>query len=232
MLPPFPPNHPSVSLSFFSSHYFFLLFHSLPTGCGARSASLWVHRNLFWQLSRDGNLHGSNMLHVTIADQKPSFGTLRRMSDAVVGRGNAWWQEWTSLPMPELLTWASCRKDWKKISTEWAFMPPPSPTPQDPIGQGTEVNGTLRTLAEWTLIFMQGERKFVQSETEEDSKQKKKNLTINIFARCCWNGSSHKDHQTESFHFAAATQCRSVIYKLIHWCIELSQPRGIISGLN
>ena len=89
MLPPLPPNHPSVSLSFFSSYYFFLLFHSLPTGCGARSASLWVHRNLFWQLSRDGNLHGSNMLHVTIADQKPSFGTLRRMSDAVVGRGNA-----------------------------------------------------------------------------------------------------------------------------------------------
>ena len=27
------------------------------TGCGARSTPLWVHGNLFWQLSRDGNLH-------------------------------------------------------------------------------------------------------------------------------------------------------------------------------
>ena len=27
-------------------------------GCGARSTSLWVHRNLFWQLSRDRNLRG------------------------------------------------------------------------------------------------------------------------------------------------------------------------------
>ena len=33
------------------------------TGCGAGSTSLWVHRNLFWQLSRDGNLHGSGMSH-------------------------------------------------------------------------------------------------------------------------------------------------------------------------
>ena len=56
--------------------------------------------------------------------------------------------------------------------------PPPTPTPPDPIGLGTEVNGTLRTLAEWTLIFIQGEKKFVKSETEEDTKQKKKNLTI------------------------------------------------------
>ena len=29
------------------------------TGCRARSTSFWVHRNLFWQLSRDRNLQGS-----------------------------------------------------------------------------------------------------------------------------------------------------------------------------
>ena len=28
------------------------------TGCRARSTFLWVHRNLIWQLSRDGNLNG------------------------------------------------------------------------------------------------------------------------------------------------------------------------------
>ena len=43
------------------------------TGCGALSTSLWVHMNLFWQLSRDGNLHGSGMSHATTASPKPSF---------------------------------------------------------------------------------------------------------------------------------------------------------------
>ena len=36
-------------------------------------------------------------------------------------------QEWTSLLMPELLTMASCRKDWKRISAESFLMPPPPP---------------------------------------------------------------------------------------------------------
>ena len=36
-------------------------------------------------------------------------------------------KEWTSLPMPELLTRASCRKDWRGISAELSLMPPPSP---------------------------------------------------------------------------------------------------------
>ena len=27
-------------------------------------------------------------------------------------------KEWTSLPMPELITRASCRKDWKRVSAE------------------------------------------------------------------------------------------------------------------
>ena len=33
------------------------------TGCRARSTSLWVHRNIFWQLSRDGSLNGSGTSH-------------------------------------------------------------------------------------------------------------------------------------------------------------------------
>ena len=58
-------------------------------------------------------------------------------------RGRQWkcWmdniKEWTSLYMPELLTTASCRKDWKRISAESLLM---SPHPKDPIGQGTELN--------------------------------------------------------------------------------------------
>ena len=46
-------------------------------------------------------------------------------------------KEWTSLPMLELLTRASCRKDWKSSSAESSLMSPPPP--DDPIGQGTEL---------------------------------------------------------------------------------------------
>ena len=37
-------------------------------------------------------------------------------------------KEWTSLPMPELLTRASCRKDWKRISAESSLMSPRRPS--------------------------------------------------------------------------------------------------------
>ena len=33
-------------------------------------------------------------------------------------------EEWTSLPMPELLTRVFCRKDWKRISLKLSLMPP------------------------------------------------------------------------------------------------------------
>ena len=36
-------------------------------------------------------------------------------------------KEWTSLPMPELLTTVSCRKDWKRISAESSLMSPRRP---------------------------------------------------------------------------------------------------------
>ena len=60
-------------------------------------------------------------------------------------------KEWTSLPMLELLTRASCRTDWnwKRNSAESALCSPPprvcvlqSPTltPDNPIGQGTDLN--------------------------------------------------------------------------------------------
>ena len=41
------------------------------TGCRARSTSLWINRNLSWQLSRDGNLHGPGMSHTTTTSPKP-----------------------------------------------------------------------------------------------------------------------------------------------------------------
>ena len=59
------------------------------TGCEARSASLWFHRNLFWQLSRNGNLLGSGMSHATTASPKPFFRAPCMVGDAMVGRVNA-----------------------------------------------------------------------------------------------------------------------------------------------
>ena len=44
-------------------------------------------------------------------------------------------KEWTWLPMPELLTRASCRNDWKRISAESSLM-------SRLIGQGNELNWT------------------------------------------------------------------------------------------
>ena len=50
-------------------------------------------------------------------------------------------KEWTSLPVADLLTRASCRKDWKRISVGSSLKPPPpSPLLDDPIGQGTELH--------------------------------------------------------------------------------------------
>ena len=40
-------------------------------GAGQDQLLLWGHRNLFWQLSRDGNLRGSGMSHASTASPKP-----------------------------------------------------------------------------------------------------------------------------------------------------------------
>ena len=67
----------------------------------------------------------------TAASPQPFFRVPWRMGDAVVGRGNAGLttlKEWTSLPMPELLTRVSCRKDWKRISAESSLKSPRRPS--------------------------------------------------------------------------------------------------------
>ena len=86
-------------------------------------------------ISADINMNGQKLeevwlVHVTCHDSLSKTilqGTLecgRRH-----GRQRKWWmnyiKEWTSLPMPELLTGASYRKDWERISAESPFMSPP-----------------------------------------------------------------------------------------------------------
>ena len=55
----------------------------------SKVSSWLVHMNLFWQLSRDENLHSSGMSHATTASPKPSIRAPWRAGDAVVGRRNA-----------------------------------------------------------------------------------------------------------------------------------------------
>ena len=73
------------------------------TECEVKSTSLWVHRNLFWQLSRDGNFHGSGMSHAMTASQNHSSGHLG-------GRGTLW-------PAEEMLDGQSQRVDVSAYST-------------------------------------------------------------------------------------------------------------------
>ena len=90
------------------------------TGCGARSTSLKVHKNLLWQLSRDGNLHGLGMSHQDSLSKTFLQGTLK--DGWCHGQLRKCWmnniKKWTSLPVQEMLTWASSRKDSKRISDE------------------------------------------------------------------------------------------------------------------
>ena len=98
------------------------------TGCRAGLTPLWVHRNLFWQLSRDGNLHGSGMSHAMTASPKLFFRASWRVGDDIHGQQRKClmddFKEWTFLPMPELLTRASCWKDWRRVSAELSLMFP------------------------------------------------------------------------------------------------------------
>ena len=64
-------------------------------------------------------------------------------------------KEWTSLPMPELLTMASCQKDWKSISANLSFM---SSTPNDLISQWIELNWI------WICLYKYFDSPFISSE--------------------------------------------------------------------
>ena len=69
-------------------------------------------------------------VNATTASTKPSFRAPWKVGDAVVGRRNAGWtniKAFTSLPMPELLTRASCRKHWKRIPAESSLVLPRRP---------------------------------------------------------------------------------------------------------
>ena len=112
------------------------------TGCGTRLTSLWVYRNLFWQLSRDENSQGSGMPYATTASPKSSFKSARRMGDAVVDRGNA---GWTTSKNGHPCPCQSCSQGPPaEKNGRGSLLNRPSCPPDESIGQGTEVNWTVK----------------------------------------------------------------------------------------
>ena len=86
------------------------------------------------KLARSGHVTRHDSLSKTIPQGTLEDGRRR-------GQKRKCWmddiKEWTSLPMPNLLTRAFCRKDWKRSLLNRTSCPP-----DDPIGQGTELNWT------------------------------------------------------------------------------------------
>ena len=116
------------------------------TGCGARSTSSWVHRILFWQLSSGRNLHGSGMS----PSPKSSFRVLWRVGDAVVGRRNA---GGTTSKSGHSCQCQNCsQRSTAEKTGMWSLLYRPSCPPDDPVGQGAELNWTELNWIYWTLF--------------------------------------------------------------------------------
>ena len=116
-------------------------------GCGTRSTPFWVHRNLFWQLSRDGNLHGLGMLHARTTSPKPSFRAPLRVGNTVVGKGYAGWTTSKSgcpCSCQSSSQWPPAEKTGTGSLLNCPSCPRPLPSPKhlhdNPINQGTELN--------------------------------------------------------------------------------------------
>ena len=78
--------------------------------------------------TRDGSMHGSGTSRATTASPKPFFRASWRVGQRRGWQRKCWMDnitEWTSLPVPELLTKASCKKkDWRMISAEPSLVSP------------------------------------------------------------------------------------------------------------
>ena len=131
-------------LAFVTVHQVFSVFSFvLDTSAEAllvalQSCRMWVHRNLFWQLSRDGSLHGSGMSHAMTASPKPFFRAPRRVGNTVIGRGNA---GWTTSKSEHPCNCQNCSQGRSAEKTgRGSVLNHLSCPPNDPVGQGTELN--------------------------------------------------------------------------------------------
>ena len=125
------------------------LEHKTNNWMRTRSTSLWIHRNLSWKLSGDGNLHGLGMSHTTTACPKPSFMARWRMGDATVGRENG---GWTFSKSGHLCPRQNCLQRLPAEKTgKGSLLNHPSCPHNNPVGQRNELNWTADVNNNWTL---------------------------------------------------------------------------------
>ena len=120
------------------------------TGWGARLTYLWVHRNLFWKLLRDRNLHEFGMSCTTTASPKPIFSTPWRAGVTMVSRGNA------GVVIPAHARFAY-KQQWPPAEKtgRGSLLNCTSCNPDYPISQGTELNWKFKialSISVWKTI--------------------------------------------------------------------------------
>ena len=106
-------------------------WHKINGWLRSKISFLWAYRSFFWQLSRDGNLHGLCLSCAISASPNPSSTVLFRVGYAMVGRGNA---GWTMSKSGHPCLCCIRLELWKMVSVELSSMPSDHPS-----CQGTEL---------------------------------------------------------------------------------------------
>ena len=90
------------------------------------------------QLTRDRNLHGSCMSRTTAASPKPSLKAPWRVGDAMASRGNV---GWTTPKSAHPCPCENCPQGPRAVkSGRESLLNHLLSPPDDPVGQGTELN--------------------------------------------------------------------------------------------
>ena len=108
-----------LRISYLNHKNNFLVWSKISSPVGPQEPVLVTVKR--WKLAWFGHVTRHNSLAKTILQSTLEGGLC-------CGRQRRCWMDdikgWMSLPVPELLTWASCRKDWRRISAELSLMSP------------------------------------------------------------------------------------------------------------
>ena len=120
--------------------------------CRARSAILWAYMDLYWWLSRHGNLHSSGMSHAMTASPKPSSRAPWRMDNAAVSRettGQTTSKSGCPCPRQNYLWWPPTEKTGRGSLLSHPLCPT-----DDPIDWGTELTAHQDHGAVFTVCYI------------------------------------------------------------------------------
>ena len=114
----------------------------------------WAYRNLLWQLSRDGNLHGSGMLHTETDSPKSSLGCLGGWAMMWLAQELLGWTEWGRMNNPIHARTAHNGFPQKRPEEDLCWIVPHVPhTLHDPTGQRTQLFLVKRVVSsQWCMV--------------------------------------------------------------------------------